>query len=223
MKEIVSVFFLMCALSSFANEKDCVTCDGSDYFKAHGIVEPEGISDIKKLAYAKAFSEYSKNPKTLNAISIIEKNATRCLRQQSIKGVQVCRSVGAKKEARRSIALCTKYVKHALWEKDPRFITGKYPNGTFAVDSGEFLKGAGFSNLLDLDSFKNMTPKNAPKGAVLVYRNTAKKNGRPGHVEIKLDDKRYGSDHINTRAISEYHPQRELIGIYVQIPQELSR
>lgn len=222
MKFISLLFLFQFSLSIYAVEPDCITCDGQDYFQTHGVSAPEGLSEIQKLAYAKAFQEYSTNPKTLNAISIIEKNVSKCLRIQTVRGVRVCTRVGQAKEANRSIGLCTKYVKHALWEKEPRFMES-YPGTVYAVDSGDFLKEAGFSNLLDLDSFKNMTPSSAPKGAVLVYRNTSRRDGRAGHVEIKLDDNKFGSDHLNTRAISDYHPHRELIGIYIQIPQELSR
>lgn len=214
--------FLLLPYLSIANG-DCDTCAQEQYLKAHGVTIPKEVGDIRMVAIQKGLESYSNDPRTISAISTIEKNASKCLRAQTLRGVNVCRGAGYKKSERKSIGLCGKYVKHGLWEKNPKHVTGGYPNGEYAVDSAEWLKPAGFIDITKVEGFRNMTPSTAPKGAVLVYRNTQKKTGRPGHIEIKLDNGKFGSDHINTRAISDYHPHRELIGIYVKLPAELER
>lgn len=121
------------------------------------------------------------------------------------------RPVGSK-PATLSIRKCLMYVKFGL-------VSGgfmSYPGTRHAQDFGPQLRNAGFTNLMDMPGFENITPENAPPGAVIIYR-----GGDSGHIEVKMEDGRYGSDFVSNSPISARTSRRVPIGIYVKIPTNI--
>ncbi len=121
------------------------------------------------------------------------------------------RPVGSK-PAGTSIGRCLMYVKFGL-------VSGgfmSYPGTRHAKDFGPVLRNSGFTNLMDTPGFEDITPEDAPPGAVIVYR-----GGDSGHIEVKMEDGRYGSDFVSTTAISQRTSRRVPIGIYVKIPRNI--
>lgn len=119
------------------------------------------------------------------------------------------RRVVGSKLATTSIGRCLMYVKFGL-------VSGgfmRYPGTRHARDFGPVLRNSGFTNLMDTPGFEDMTPENAPPGAVIVYR-----GGDSGHIEVKMADGRYGSDFVSNSPISARTSRRVPIGIYVKIP-----
>lgn len=112
-----------------------------------------------------------------------------------------------------SIGRCLMYVKFGLLSGG--FATS-YPPGAHAKDFGPKLKSMGFSNLMDMEGFDDINPENAPPGAVIVYS-----GGRSGHIEVKMEDGRYGSDFVSNTPISSRTRARVPIGIYVKIPRNI--
>lgn len=121
------------------------------------------------------------------------------------------RRVGSKAKGR-SVGRCLMYAKLAL-------VSGgffrQYPSEMHAKDFGPHLTRAGFTNLMQTEGFENITPETAPKGAVIVYS-----GGTSGHIEMKMEDGGFGSDHWNDVPINDYLARRP-IGIYVKIPDTI--
>jgi hypothetical protein len=84
------------------------------------------------------------------------------------------------------------------------------PGGVHARDAGTQLRAAGFRNLRSDPRFQNMTPEQAPVGAVLVYS-----GGDSGHIEVKSGASEYLSDFRSTQSINHRLPRR-LIGVYIR-------
>ncbi len=116
---------------------------------------------------------------------------------------------------KRSTGKCYRYVKTAALRAD---IVDYRPPGAKAIDGIQDLKTQGWTNLMDSPKYKNLIkdPDDAPKGAILVYRNT--RNSRhPGHIEIKTDngDKGgYVSDFYRDTDTSLVN--RELVGVMIK-------
>lgn len=122
------------------------------------------------------------------------------------------RRVVGSKLATSSIGRCLMYVKFGL-------VSGgfmRYPGTRHAKDFGPVLRNSGFTNLMDTPGFEEITPENAPAGAVIVYR-----GGESGHIEVKMDDGKYGSDFVSSSPISARTSRRVPIGIYVKIPRNI--
>ncbi|PIR28740.1 MAG: hypothetical protein COV38_14475, partial [Bdellovibrionales bacterium CG11_big_fil_rev_8_21_14_0_20_38_13] len=121
------------------------------------------------------------------------------------------RRVGSKL-ATSSIGRCLMYVKFGL-------VSGgymPYPGTRHAQDFGPVLRNNGFTNLMNTPGFEDITPENAPPGAVIIYR-----GGESGHIEVKMDDGKYGSDFVSSSPISARTSRRVPIGIYVKIPRNI--
>ncbi len=167
----------------------------------------------------------------IDTIERAKTNTTRCLRE-------MCEGTGYSKSkpSSKSIAFCAAYVKHALFpyngDKGRRFANfSEYPWGDDAVESAPWLEKQGFVNILDYPSMSNITPENAPDGAIIVYEKTSgrknytvngKKHAGPGHIEIKASDKEYISDFINDEP-TRIGGLRRPIGIYYKLPSEYKK
>ena len=120
-------------------------------------------------------------------------------------------NIGSKRK-QASVGRCLMYAKLAL-------ISGgffsQYPSEFHAKDFGSHLTGAGFTNLMDTPGYKDITPETSPVGAVIVYE-----GGPSGHIEMKMPDGGYGSDHWNDVPIKDYL-NRTPIGIYVKIDENV--
>lgn len=116
------------------------------------------------------------------------------------------------------MAYCFRYVKYGM--------VGSYTDnkwdvtGTYAVHAGASLKRKGFTNIMDDPAFKGLTPKNAPVGAIIVYKKKGAAKGRPGHIEVKTAESEYVSDFIGSSPTT-VGGQRIPIGIYIKIPEDL--
>ncbi len=135
------------------------------------------------------------------------------------------------KTCSKSLGICYGYVKLGL--SSSGFINDYlkhnnmvYPwtSSPYAKDAGVFLKKAGFINILKDKRFKNITPYNAPKGAVIVYGGSKRSSG---HIEIvdidKNGNRKYYSDFVenlpicdNPRSPSLTRKTRPIIGIYIK-------
>jgi LysM repeat protein len=97
----------------------------------------------------------------------------------------------------KSVHLCLKYVKRALFATK---MIRTYPGIVAAKDFGPFLGKEGFANLLDTKPGTNL--KNAPVGAVIIYRPIEMQEYRGktlyGHIEIKTESG-YVSDYFTER------------------------
>lgn len=121
------------------------------------------------------------------------------------------RKIGSKGKSR-SVGRCLMYAKLALVSGE---FFSQYPSQMHAKDFGPHLTRAGFTNLMNTPGYEEITPETAPAGAVIVY-----KGGTSGHIEMKMPDGGYGSDHWNDVPISDYL-NRTPIGIYVKIPNPI--
>lgn len=122
---------------------------------------------------------------------------------------------GMRNKSPRSKRLCYRYVKRSLLGGD---LVDDYLPGAHAKNAVGDLKRRGFTNMMDDPRYKDLikNPADAPKGAVLVYRNT-RDSRHPGHVEIKTDWGRAGgyvSDFY--RPTSHTIPNRQLIGVMIK-------
>ncbi|WP_413944230.1 hypothetical protein [Bdellovibrio sp. HCB-162] len=122
---------------------------------------------------------------------------------------------GMRNKERRSKKLCYRYVKRALLGGD---LVDDYLPGSKARYGVGDLKRRGFINMLEDPRYKGLikSPKDAPKGAVLIYRNTRDRN-HAGHAEIKTDwgtKGGYVSDFFRTD--KQPIPNRELIGVMIK-------
>lgn len=144
-------------------------------------------------------SNYSKSEKVQTAIDTIYKNSR-------------------KKSSRK----CARYVKSAL--RKAGLVSSK-PYGHAKDLAKELANKHGFINLLN--TYKDMTPDQAPKGAVMVYSGgfTRKCHGLCGHTEIKLTDgadATYGSDYLQSPSAMEKYGNEnyKLIGIMIKPVQD---
>lgn len=122
---------------------------------------------------------------------------------------------GLRNKKSRSSGYCYRYVKRALLGGG---LVDDYPPGSKARYGVSELKRRGFINMLEDSRYKNLihNPEDAPKGAVLIYRNT--RNAKhPGHIEIKTDWGAKGG-YISEfyRGASTSLTNRELIGVMVK-------
>lgn len=108
----------------------------------------------------------------------------------------------------RSLGRCLMYAKLGLVSGG---FFSQYPSELHAKNFGPHLDRAGFTNLMNVPGFEDITPETAPPGAVIIYR-----GGTSGHIEVKMEDGQYGSDFIKDEPISEYMA-RYPIGIYVKL------
>lgn len=86
---------------------------------------------------------------------------------------------------KRSGGFCYRGVKHSIKNGG---LVNKYINSAFARNGVQDLKREGFINMLEHSKYKNLikSPKDAPKGAILVYKNSSNRI-HPGHIEIRTD------------------------------------
>lgn len=117
------------------------------------------------------------------------------------------------KSSSTSIGRCLMYVKFGMLSGG---FASSYPPGAHAQGFGPELRKMGFTNLMKTPGFEDLTPENAPPGAVIVYS-----GGRSGHIEVKMEDGRYGSDFVSNTPISSRTRARVPIGIYVKIPRNI--
>lgn len=154
------------------------------------------------------FSDFSNSDRVSKMVKTLRDNATKCLIS---KNRAVCRRKPPKdrKPESKPTGFCLKYVKNAVVAGG---FTSEYPPGQAARDSGKQWKRYGFKNLLEDPKYKDMTPYDAPKGAILVYS-----GGNWGHVEVKASENEYISDYIGEKPIyDELNIPRKIIGIYVK-------
>ena len=163
------------------------------------------VASYNKTIYAREIQNYSKDPQTKTLIEKIKNNSTRCLLD----------SCSGSKKSSKSVGYCFRYVKAGL--TSAKFHSGWIP-GRHARSAGKPLKNMGFSNLMESDEYRNITPETAPVGSVLVYENT---RGGSGHIEVKLEKDKYGSDYVADYPISERLSTRKLIGVYVKFPKTI--
>lgn len=128
--------------------------------------------------------------------------------QKSIKYAQ-------RNRERRSKKLCYRYVKRAILGGD---LVDDYLPGAKARYGVADLKRRGFINMMEDLRYKYLIkkPEDAPKGAILIYRNT-KDRQHAGHIEIKTDwgsKGGYVSDFYRSTNTSLYN--RELIGVMIK-------
>ncbi len=171
----------------------------------------------------RAIEAAQRDQRLIDTITRVRNNTTKCIRD-------MCSGT---KSATKSIAYCAAYVKHAIFpynsEKGRRFANfSEYPWGSDAVESGPWLEEQGFVNIMDYPSMANMTPENAPNGAIIVYEKInsrqnvtidGRRYGGPGHIEIKASENEYISDFINDEP-TRIGGLRRPIGIYFKIPRE---
>ncbi len=151
-----------------------------------------------------AVSQYSNSDEVQRMWTRLERRFTTRLNRNR-------RPVGTK-PASTSIGRCLMYVKFGL-------VSGgfmSYPGTAHAQQFGPVLRQSGFTNLMDTPGFEDITPETAPPGAVIVYR-----GGDSGHIEVKMEDGRYGSDFVSNSPISARTSRRVPIGIYVKIPSNI--
>ncbi|AHI05245.1 hypothetical protein BDW_03685 [Bdellovibrio bacteriovorus W] len=122
---------------------------------------------------------------------------------------------GMRNKETRSKRLCYRYVKRSLLGGD---LVDDYLPGAQAKNAVGDLKRRGFINMMDDPRYKDLikNPKDAPKGAVLVYRNTRDAK-HAGHVEIKTDwgsSGGYVSDFY--RPTNHTLSNRQLIGVMIK-------
>ncbi len=122
---------------------------------------------------------------------------------------------GMRNKKPRSIRLCYRYVKRALLGGD---LVDDYLPGSKARYGIADLKRRGFTNMMADPRYKDLIkkPEDAPKGAILVYRNTRDAK-HAGHIEIKTDwgkNGGYVSDFYRSNNQSLHN--RELIGVMIK-------
>lgn len=155
------------------------------------------------------FLEYSNSNSVKLMIEELRLNSKKCL---TSKNRHVCLRNPPKdrKSTDKPTGYCLKYVKNGVVAGG--FTSGEYPLGQAARNSGAQWKKYGFKNLLDDPKYKDMTPYDAPKGAILVYS-----GGNWGHVEVKASENEYISDYVGEKPIyDELNIPRKIIGIYIQ-------
>lgn len=189
--------------------------------------ESQPLTDVQKTAQditQKIEDQNSEESENLDA-----NNFDNSVKKYS-NSLQVKRTIAwalEKNSGRHSRKMCYQKVKEALATE---FVNGKGPGQNlipkwFASQSAKNattdLKKFGFINLLEKSSFHKiiLDPKDAPKGAVLVYKTSLHKYG---HIEIKLDDgpvSRYAADYVSDHAITDQQglgKKYQLIGVMIK-------
>ena len=151
-----------------------------------------------------ALTQYSSSTGVKNMWDKLEANFARHYNQSR-------RNIGVKRR-QQSVGRCLMYTKLAL--VDAGYFS-QYPSQLHAKDFGSHLSRAGFTNLMSTPGLESINVDNAPPGAVIVY-----KGGTSGHIEVKMEDGGYGSDHWNDVPISDYL-NRTPIGIYVKLDENV--
>lgn len=152
------------------------------------------------------FKSYSESAGVDNMITRMKANLTLRCTETSQNSCRTNRRPG-------TLGQCLRYMKLGL-------IGGGYirsnPGVASASRFGPELKKMGFRNLKEDPRHANMSSRQAPHGAILVYSSSDPK--RPhGHIEI-YDSKsgQYISDFASNNPIDTYNGRRTLIGIYVK-------
>ncbi|WP_374029854.1 hypothetical protein [Bdellovibrio bacteriovorus] len=179
----------------------CAECSA----KQAPTVEEKNREDLNKVK--QAFAGIPKDNKWANDPLIA--------RYSTSKEVEKAIKYGMRNKEVRSKKLCYRYVKRALLGGD---LVDDYLPGSKARYGVGDLKRRGFKNLLEDPKYKRMikSPVDAPKGAILIYRNTRDRN-HAGHAEIKTDWGRSGgyvSDFYRKATSNLYN--RELIGVMIK-------
>lgn len=119
------------------------------------------------------------------------------------QGVQQMITHAMRSKAPSSKRLCYRYVKKSLLAGK---LVSTYPPGARAKDAVVDLKAQGMVNLLDDPQWKKKItgPKDAPKGAVLVYSHSSKR--RAGHIEIKTGEGTSGG------YVSDFYQSTPILG-----------
>ncbi|XGC79360.1 hypothetical protein ACES2L_08460 [Bdellovibrio bacteriovorus] len=121
-------------------------------------------------------------------------------RYSSSKEVTDSIAYGMRNKENRSRRLCYRYTKRALLGGG---LVDEYLPGSNAREGVAELKAKGFINMMEDPRYKSLikSPKDAPKGAIIVYRHASQAR-HPGHIEIKTDwgtDGGYVSDFLSTQ------------------------
>jgi hypothetical protein len=164
-----------------------------------------------------SFNAYSELPEVRQMNETLRENASRCL-TNSCNGT---RFAGRRtKNPNVSVAKCARYVKFGMLQP---FLNSEYPDALrymYAVHSHRWLEPAGFVNVLEISGLEDLTPENAPIGAVIVYERVGARRGEPGHIEVKTADQEYISDFI-TDEPTRLGGTRRVTGIFIKIPTGL--
>ncbi len=151
-------------------------------------------------------------PPTLSYLERLARRAETEAKKCRSPSSSVIRRLGLAPESKicgnRSKGKCFEAVKWALKRAG---LTDGYLKGGHAVEahSKGYLEEEGFVNKIHrFDEFS------APKGAVLVYRDTKSKRGS-GHIEIVTKKGQYCSDFCSAKPVSTRLP-RKLVGVYVK-------
>lgn len=216
-----SLYSFLPSIVSPLNEKeiDDITSGLASNFKVYQEdLERRQLAALKanEEIIKKGIEQYTKSDKTETMLNTLRKNLTKCIADSCVDRRGLNRN-GPKPKGR-SVAKCLRYVKYGMLGKDSYL--NSYPGTINAVHSGGFLANAGFSNLMDNPSFSQLTPENAPVGAIIVYKKVGAYKGRPGHIEVKGSDTEYLSDFENSEP-TRVGGKRIPIGIYVKIPKDL--
>lgn len=172
--------------------------------------------DDEQTSLEDKIAAYSKDRQTKNMISKMRRIYTQKCNNSSCKGNKGNGSTG----------MCWRYVKHGLLGSDyadgylkKNETSYPYTATPSAKNAGKDFferKEVGFTNLLKTDGYKKLSAKDAPIGAVLVY-----KGGKHGHIEVKTSENEYISDFRSGNPIDARNAYRsstrELIGVYVKI------
>lgn len=168
------------------------------------VVEEPAITEVEKIN--KALARHSSNPwSAFPGVSQYSENP------KVVKMIRIANS----RSNKRSVRMCYRYVKQAMMSVDA---LDQYPTGRKAIDGIKDLKAEGWSNMMDNPKYKGLIkgPDDAPKGTILVYRDTNNKS-RPGHIEIKTDHGEKGgyvSDFF--RGTDTNLRARELVGVMIK-------
>jgi hypothetical protein len=152
------------------------------------------------------FQAYSNSSQVTNMIARMRQNLPmRC--------TQTVQSACRRDPPPRSRAQCLRYVKLGLIGGG--FIRSN-PGTASAKDFGPALRRMGFRNLKDDPRHRNMTSRQVPHGAILVYSSSDRR--RPhGHIEVyDANTREYLSDYSSRNPIDVSNSRRHLIGIYVK-------
>jgi hypothetical protein len=115
---------------------------------------------------------------------------------------------------------CVSYVKRALRLSglaEPFSSQLRIKGETGSERLGKSLEDQGYRNLRDTEYAPwTYDPRNAPRGAVLVYADTTG-TGRGGHVEVRTDNG-FASQFCDSRPVTEHSTggNFELVGVYIK-------
>lgn len=183
----------------------CTTCHA-----APPVANPKTVAEIEQIQreLTEAPDNKSLPDKNWSQFPEVAKYATSAAVEKSIR-------YGVRNKESRSKKQCYRYVKRAILGGD---LVDDYLPGAKATYGISDLKRRGFINMMDDPRYKKLIsrPEDAPKGAVLIYRNP-KSTKHPGHIEIKTDwgsAGGYVSDFY--RSTSTRLHNRELIGVMIK-------